>query len=869
MRRLTTAAAQCLASLRLAHSTNFTLALAAALAVVLLGPASAHAATAGSDGLSISGTPATSVVSGQPYTFQPHISDPSGRNVTFSIVNHPGWSTFNKATGVLSGTTTRVGTYYSIAISATDGVSTVSLPLFQIQVLPSGSSSSDEVTISGSPASSVQAGQKYNFQPTAKDSAGKSVSFSVQNKPSWATFSIATGDLSGTPTAAGDYASVVISASDGTSSAALPAFAINVTNPVTSPPTISGTPTTSVTAGSSYSFKPTASGPSGDTLTFSIGNKPSWATFSSTTGQLSGTPTGANVGSYSNITISVSDGTQSASLASFSIAVAAAQTASAGGPVILYTDVASGPDSGGENNEGAYLSIFGKNFGTTGLGSTVKVYIGGVQVNNYRYLGPSHGRPDVQQITVQVGNLGSPTPGKALPVVVVVNGVTSNTDQTFTVNPGRMLFVSQSGNDATAVPGDISHPYRYVQNGSNGAFDVAQAGDTIVLLGTPLKGAALTSDPTAASSAWTDLYKGYFLKFIDRNGSAPTGASGTGPIALIGYPNDDVYIYETYASGASGAISGVDASSYVGGLWVTVADLRIESGGPSGVVNEQCNVDHWRVVNNEITAVTGSSDPDNKSAGIDGCGTNSYWVGNYIHNINSGASSMTMHGIYIGGAGSYEVAYNSIDGVTDGSGFQAYNDEGKVPTTSDVSFHHNMIQNVVKYGINIADGSSTGFLVYDNVVAGAQYGCLRFNTDTLQDARIYNNSFYDCSTHSGYGVVVNDWNLPSNALDMENNVFYAANNGTYNGGATGMTTGVGTVMHNLFYGGVDGDSWDAHPVTGNPLFISLSLTTPNFEPQAGSPAIGAGSTAVASVVTTDYLLNPRSSSSVDIGAYNH
>ncbi len=636
----------------------------------------------------------------------------------------------------------------------------------------------------------------------------------------------------------------------------------------TTAPTISGTPVTSVTAGQKYSFTPTAQGPAGTTLTFAISNKPTWAVFSASSGALSGTPADTNSGTYSNVSISVSDGSATSALPPFSINVAQPPViAISGAPLVLYTDVASGPNSGGENNEGAYLSIFGKNFGTTGLGSTVKVYIGGAEVNNYRYLGPSHGRPDIEQITVQVGSLGNPTPGTALPIEVVVNGVDSNTSQTFTVNPGRMLFVSQSGNDATAVAGDINHPYRHVQNGSTGAFDHAEAGDTIVVRGTPLGGAALTSDPTPASSAWTDLYNGYFLKFIDRNGSAPTGASGTGPIALIAYPDEDAYIYEAYASGVSGAISGVDASSYVGGLWDTVADLRIESGGDSGVVNEQCNVDHWRVVNNEITAVTGSSDPDNKAAGIDGCGTNSFWVGNYIHDINSGASSMTMHGIYIGGAGSYEVAYNWIDNVTDGSGFQAYNDEGKVPTTSNVSFHHNMIYNVVKYGINIADGSSSGFVVYDNVVYGAQYGCLRFNTDTLQDAKVYNNTFYNCSTHGGYGVVVNDWSIPSNGLDMENNIFYAANGGTYSGGANGMTTGLGTVTHNFFYGGVDGDSWDAAPVSGNPLV--LSLTTPDFHLQAGSPAIGAGSTAVASVVTTDYELNPRSSTSIDIGAYTH
>jgi len=101
----------------------------------------------------------------------------------------------------------------------------------------------------------------------------------------------------------------------------------NVTPPAPSapaPPTINGTPTTQVTAGQAYSFTPTASDPSAGTLSFSIQNMPSWASFSIATGTLSGTPTSSNVGTFANIVISVSDGKVSVSLAPFSIAIASA-----------------------------------------------------------------------------------------------------------------------------------------------------------------------------------------------------------------------------------------------------------------------------------------------------------------------------------------------------------------------------------------------------------------------------------------------------------------------------------------------------------------------------------------------------------------
>src|SRR6185295_14044331 len=106
-------------------------------------------------------------------------------------------------------------------------------------------------------------------------------------------------------------------------SATLPAFALTISGSGTSntPPTISGTPPKSVVAGSLYSFTPTAKDANSDTLTFSISNKPAWATFSATTGKLSGTPSSAQTGTYSNIIIKVSDGSLTASLAAFAIVV--------------------------------------------------------------------------------------------------------------------------------------------------------------------------------------------------------------------------------------------------------------------------------------------------------------------------------------------------------------------------------------------------------------------------------------------------------------------------------------------------------------------------------------------------------------------
>jgi hypothetical protein len=94
-------------------------------------------------------------------------------------------------------------------------------------------------------------------------------------------------------------------------------------------PTISGAPPSQAVQGQEYSFTPAASDANGDTLTFSITNTPAWATFNTSSGRLSGTPTSAQVGTSANIQISVSDGTATVNLAAFSITVVGTATGSA------------------------------------------------------------------------------------------------------------------------------------------------------------------------------------------------------------------------------------------------------------------------------------------------------------------------------------------------------------------------------------------------------------------------------------------------------------------------------------------------------------------------------------------------------------
>jgi len=93
------------------------------------------------------------------------------------------------------------------------------------------------------------------------------------------------------------------------------------TGDVNSAPTISGSPPRVVKVGVNYSFTPTAADADADKLSFTIVNQPGWTDFDVDTGTLSGVPFLGSEDTYNDIVITVSDGTDTASLAAFSITV--------------------------------------------------------------------------------------------------------------------------------------------------------------------------------------------------------------------------------------------------------------------------------------------------------------------------------------------------------------------------------------------------------------------------------------------------------------------------------------------------------------------------------------------------------------------
>lgn len=339
--------------------------------IATCGALAAHAAAP-----TISGTPPTFLGVNDYYWFQPAVSDPDTAKsaLRFSIANKPSWASFSTTSGKLYGRPTSAGTWSSIVIKVTDGSATRSLPQFTIRASTNAGATNRAPQISGTPPTSATLNVWYNFVATASDPDGNPLTFSIQNKPNWLTFNIRTGRLSGTPQTGngGTYSNIVIRVSDGRRTASLPAFSITVKSSgggtTNKPPTISGTPPGTVKAGSLYSFTPSADDADDDSLTFSVANKPSWASFSATTGRLWGTPTGAQVGTYSNVSIRVSDGKATTSLPAFGITV----TDSVNGSVTLsWTPPTANTNGSTLTNLAGYRIYYGTSSGA--LNQTVQV----------------------------------------------------------------------------------------------------------------------------------------------------------------------------------------------------------------------------------------------------------------------------------------------------------------------------------------------------------------------------------------------------------------------------------------------------------------------------------------------------------------
>jgi hypothetical protein len=516
----------------------------------------------------------------------------------------------------------------------------------------------------------------------------------------------------------------------------------------------------------------------------------------------------------------------------FWLVLALASTLVHAGPRILYTDILTGPNTGGEGDNGAYLTIFGIGFGAVQGGSRVTIKNSPVAV--YKQWSDT-------RITVQPGS--SVSSGA---IRVIVSGESSNADNSFTVVSGKLFFVALNGNDTSGRAGEISRPFRSAQN----TFDRRDfgPGDHLILRG----------------GNWTDNNKIYdaFLSIHHKSGTVRA------PIVVMGYPTESANVLRTGSNGVSRAIHAYATDGHY-----VIANLRINmNGGGGSCIGLAVGTENVRVVNNEGQ---GMFEDSGGSACIAGSGKGYRVLGNHVH--HNGGSKL-YHALYIdardttrGGPGDIEIAYNHIHHQTGGRGIQIYGDTGTL--INNVRVHHNVIHDIALDGILFGRDSGTGFLAYNNVVyrtadpslrgpitsSGSGGGCIRFDSPNLV-ARVYNNTFADCAVDNdpdSGGIRFQR----AKEITLVNNII----SGKHYVNVGAMPTSL-VSTNNLWSSGGFAPFWDTRSVSGDPRFVDPSAG--DFRLQRSSPAIDRGSPSASGVVLNDLEGTARpQGAGYDIGAF--
>jgi hypothetical protein len=536
-------------------------------------------------------------------------------------------------------------------------------------------------------------------------------------------------------------------------------------------------------------------------------------------------------------------------------------------PTLIATDIVSGSTTGGENNKGAYLRLYGYSFGAKsaiGTAPGARAFICGHEVDNYRALvnSPVYPALQVQTLIVQVGSLAGAT--GSCDVKLTVNGVDTNTlTGGFYVQPGRFWFVSLSGSDSTGVVDDITHPFRNLQAWGGGS----QTNFTGIWATTTAHGdAGLRAGDTFVirGGAWSDQngFETHWARFSQQTGTVPNGSSSNGYIHFTSYPgaiggNAPEDVHYTASNTGYGGIHGVgSANSDLGyGRYWSVSGLHIDGSALSldGPINMQASaqtVKHdIRIVGNELgpwpTTLTAPNDA--KSAGIAGDTYGGELLFNYIHDIDGDHTAQQNHGLYLDGAQhsarDVTIAYNWVKNATGGSCMQTHNQTAP-DNIQNISVHHNVLDNCVKYGFNIDVAQSVN--LYDNLIINSGVASIAWDTPAATPA-IYithNTARQSGGVGSNWGMIYNKGGASSTGfVRIQHNVLVMATGRgstawpylSYNG-SSNVTT-----QRNLFFdeAGVQNTvpSADATGIYGDPLFSNV--TGKDFTVATSSPALAA------------------------------
>lgn len=502
-------------------------------------------------------------------------------------------------------------------------------------------------------------------------------------------------------------------------------------------------------------------------------------------------------------------------------------------PQIFFTDLDSGPNTGGEKVggfSGAYVTLYGNFFGASQGNSTVtwnglKCLRVVSPSGTYQGWGSSHFW--YQEIVVQLG--ASCTPGSGN-FVVTVNGKASN-GIPFAVRPnGRLFFISAQGNDGNN--GSFVSPFADIVHCKN----AMKAGDICYL-----------EDGVTATK----------LNDFDAILQLESGGAAGNPIAFVAYPGARATLGK--ASMSYGLrVPNIDVSAN----YVTIAGLFFNY---SKIGMNPTHSSNWRVVANNFQCPTAN--------GEDGCfSTNEIsfikFLGNEATNVGVPAANKQQHAVYFSTDTNHvEAAWNYIHDNRSCRAIQFHSSPlhggGSGDPTGknqfDLSVHDNLIHDDPCDGINFAtvDPSQGKVEAYNNVIYhvgigpkpqgghSGDYGCIYmpYITNTGPQGsgtvEIYNNTLYDCGAFSASYANNGSFVISGRGTGLQvriwNNILYQLGNEPFGNGA-GWTSSYASGSNNVIFstGKVTLPSFLTGTITSNPLFLDLKSN--NFHLQSTSPA---------------------------------
>jgi hypothetical protein len=503
-------------------------------------------------------------------------------------------------------------------------------------------------------------------------------------------------------------------------------------------------------------------------------------------------------------------------------------------PAVFYSDLTSGPNTGGQNNAGVFVTLHGKGFGS--IQGESFVTIGGGNAASYQSWTDS-------TITFQLGSAA--TSGS---ILVSANGLASNAVP-FTVRAGSIRFVAANGRNSN--PGTYAEPWQTIAY----AVNSIRPGDVVYIESLPAANAfqdGFQHDDTLAPAV-----SAYLATPRVNTGSALLiSHSGTAaqPMALLAYPNSSVVIGSSLANGI-----------YLSGSNWILSGLTLRGGNTALLMS---NVNGVRVAGNDVSCPNASSATGCISAIA---GSAIAVLGNHIHDTGSPVSANPEYyqAMDLFETTGFEVGWNTIENTR---GCNAISARSTSAPQHSISVHDNFISNTRCSAIELGsvDPSLGEVALYNNILlnsgtgpafgglsADYGYSAIQVGGASSIPVQAYNNTIYNAGSLGGpdAGAV-----RSTVAINLTNNIFYLLSGQQYVAADTSLALVTGS--NNLFFGSGAPLGTFAESIAADPLFTSLSL--PDFHLLPESPAIARGS---AMQSATDYDGVPRSQS--DIGAYQH